>query len=151
MARSPNPLIHINLSFSIDTPHEKIKLFESTVREFVRERPREWRAFEAFRVSSISVERGVVGRFKIETVRSSPFSRFETEYKMLLTHREPWQSIAVVLQSKADVASFCLELTKKLNMRYSSPPLPVALSMSGGDRMTAEDMVQKSMQGSTQE
>lgn len=64
MARSPNPLIHINLSFSIDTPHEKIKLFESTAREFVKERPREWRAFEAFRVSFISVERGVVGKLK---------------------------------------------------------------------------------------
>jgi hypothetical protein len=33
------------------------------------------------------------------------------------------------LVSKAQVASFCLELSKKLNMRYQSPPLPVDLAL----------------------
>ena len=33
------------------------------------------------------------------------------------------------LVSKAQVASFCLELSKKLNMRYQSPPLPVNLAL----------------------
>jgi hypothetical protein len=61
MARSPNPFIYVNLNFSIDTPHEKIVLFEQTAREFVKSRPREWRAFEAFRVKKIIIEGGVVG------------------------------------------------------------------------------------------
>jgi hypothetical protein len=63
MARSPNPLIHVNLNFSIDTPHEKIALFEQTAREFVKSRPREWRSFESFRVKKIVVEGAVVGTF----------------------------------------------------------------------------------------
>ena len=43
--------------------------------------------------------------------------------------RESWQNITTYLVSKAQVASFCLELTRKLNMRYQSPPLPVDLAM----------------------
>ena len=35
-----------------------------------------------------------------------------------------------ILQSKADLSSFCLEVTKKLGMKYESPPMPVLL---GGD------------------
>ena len=34
--------------------------------------------------------------------------------------------------SKAEVASFGLELSKKLDMRYKSPPLPVNLNMMQG-------------------
>lgn len=36
-----------------------------------------------------------------------------------------------ILQSKADLSSFCLEVSKKLDMRYESPPMPVNLSASG--------------------
>jgi hypothetical protein len=53
---------------------------------------------------------------------------------MLLKHRDSWQNIGVVMQSKADVTSFCLELTKKLDMRYHSPPLPVELNVTTHDR-----------------
>ncbi len=35
------------------------------------------------------------------------------------------------MQSKADLASFCLEVSKKLGMRYESPPMPVTVSTSG--------------------
>jgi hypothetical protein len=34
-----------------------------------------------------------------------------------------------ILESKAEVASFCLELSKKLDMRYNSPSLPVDLTI----------------------
>jgi hypothetical protein len=40
--------------------------------------------------------------------------------------------MGALLQSKAILQSFCLELQKKLNMRYQSPPLPVDLKMTGG-------------------
>jgi len=34
-----------------------------------------------------------------------------------------------MLVSKAEVQSFCLELTKQLDMRYYQPPMPVEISM----------------------
>jgi hypothetical protein len=36
--------------------------------------------------------------------------------------------------SKASLSSFCHELSKQLDMRYQSPPLPVDLSISQRDR-----------------
>jgi hypothetical protein len=46
-----------------------------------------------------------------------------------------------ILESKAEVASFCLELSKKLDMRYESPSLPVDLTIvqhrRGSKSMTA--------------
>lgn len=33
-----------------------------------------------------------------------------------------------IVESKAEVSSFCLELAKKLEIRYKSPPLPVDLA-----------------------
>jgi hypothetical protein len=41
--------------------------------------------------------------------------------------------------SKAQVSSFCLELSKKLDMNYKSPPLPVNLSMVQRTTGTHED------------
>ena len=40
---------------------------------------------------------------------------------------EKWQNIGVILNSKAEVASYCLEVQKKLDIRYESPPMPVNL------------------------
>ena len=34
-----------------------------------------------------------------------------------------------MLESKAAVSSFCLELQKKLGMRYEAPPLPVNIEL----------------------
>jgi hypothetical protein len=49
------------------------------------------------------------------------------------------------LQSKADVSSFCLELTKKLDLKYRSPPLPVDLSIHSQKRDgDTESLAQKS-------
>jgi len=35
-----------------------------------------------------------------------------------------------ILNSQAEVAAFCLELSKEMGMRYKSPPLPVNLNMT---------------------
>jgi hypothetical protein len=48
---------------------------------------------------------------------------------ILTAQREAWQNLGAILASKATVASFCLELSKKLDMRYQSPPLPVDLAV----------------------
>lgn len=59
------------------------------------------------------------------------------ECLFVLVQREAWQNIGAILDSKAQVASFCLELSKKLDMRYQSPPLPVDLSLT--NRNTSDE------------
>lgn len=44
-----------------------------------------------------------------------------------LIHRESWQSALSIYESRAEVTSFCLELSKKLDMRYESPSIRVDL------------------------
>ena len=51
------------------------------------------------------------------------------EYVVVLQHRQSWQEFLTLKISLAQVQSFCLELSKKLDMRYKSPPLPVNLSL----------------------
>jgi len=41
-----------------------------------------------------------------------------------------WQNVGPILQSQADLHSFSLEVSKKLNLRYENPPKPVHLSVS---------------------
>jgi len=49
------------------------------------------------------------------------------EYVIDATHREMWQNIAPIKQSQADLASFSLEVTKKLGLKYHSPAKPIHL------------------------
>jgi hypothetical protein len=49
-----------------------------------------------------------------------------------LRHRESWQHLCAILNSKAEVASFSLEVAKQLGCRYTAPPLPVNLNMNAG-------------------
>jgi hypothetical protein len=125
MARSPNASLFITLRFAIDTPLEKIEIFEEAVRKFVKSRPREWAQFLSFRAKDVLQDLGYV------------------EYIACLQHRESWQNIGACLMSKAEVASFCLELSKKLDMRYRSPPLPVDLSIVNKDVSETESVVAK--------
>jgi hypothetical protein len=53
------------------------------------------------------------------------------EYSTALRHRESWQNIVPILNSRNTMHAFCLELAKKLDMRYKNPPLPVDLKMQG--------------------
>ena len=46
-------------------------------------------------------------------------------------HRLPWVQYAELHQSKADLMHFCMELSKKLDIWYKSPPMPVDLSFVG--------------------
>jgi hypothetical protein len=51
------------------------------------------------------------------------------EYVISATHREMWQNIGPIKASQADLASFALEVSKRLNLRYQSPPKPIHLSI----------------------
>ena len=54
------------------------------------------------------------------------------------------------MQSKADLSSFCLEVTKKLDMKYESPPMPVNLSENIGLRRILGDQSSGEINGDTQ-
>ena len=52
-------------------------------------------------------------------------------YKIIAQHRNHWQGIGGILESKASLTTYCLEVAKQLKMRYHAPPLPVDLHMAG--------------------
>lgn len=97
--------------FPIDAPYDKIQVFESAVEAHVKARPREWLGFLGFRAFGISVDRGFI------------------EYKVVVQHRDAWQNITSILNSKARLTTYCLEVAKQLEMRYANPPLPVDLNV----------------------
>jgi hypothetical protein len=101
------------MKFGIETPYRKVEIFKNAVDKFVRNRPREWLGLTGFRCARIEADQGFI------------------EYSIVLQHRESWQNIVPVLNSKHTVHCFCLELAKKLDMRYRSPALPVDLKMVG--------------------
>jgi len=113
-ARSPDAVVFFNLKFGLDVPYSKIQVFKAALEKFVKARPREWLSLIGFRSTRVEADLGYY------------------EYIGILQHRERWQNIGAILQSKAVVQQFCIELQKKMNMRYISPPLPVNLNMSGG-------------------
>ena len=111
-ARSPNAVVQFNLKFPIDVSYEKLQVFHKALEEFVKARPREYQSFSGFRCTQIEAEFGYV------------------QYIVLANHRESWQNLRSILTSKAELASFALELSKKMNLRYRSPPMPIDLRMT---------------------
>lgn len=114
-ARSPNAQIYVNMKFGIDTPYESIEVFRAAVEQFLKERPREWLAFGGFRPTEVAQDRGF------------------TNYVIIAQHRNSWQHLGGILTSKADLVKFCMEISKQLKMTYTSPSLPVELSMRGSE------------------
>ena len=123
--RSPKANVFVYMKFGLKVPYAKIQIFRKAVEAFVKERPREWLALAGFRATQVATEQGFI------------------EYVIVLSHRESWQNIGTILQSKADVASYCLELSKKLDMKYTAPSLPVSLSLfgPGGDQQSQSDHI----------
>lgn len=80
---------------------------------FLQARPREWARLFAIRASNVQADLGFI------------------EYVVALQHRESWQNVGAILASKAELSSFCLELSKELGMRYIQSPLPVHLEIDG--------------------
>ena len=110
-ARSPHAKLNVTMKFGIDVPFERIIIFKSAVEQFMKARPREWLQLVGFRACNVTVDRGFI------------------EYTIIALHRESWQSIGSIQESRATLTSFCLEVAKQLDMRYMSPPLPVSLKL----------------------
>ena len=112
--RSPQAIACVYLKFACDVPYDRIMFFKTVVEAFVKDRPKEWLSFLAFRATRIEADLGFI------------------EYVVVLQHVEKWQNGGPIAQSKANVASFCLEAMKKLDMRYVAPPKPVNLNIAKG-------------------
>jgi hypothetical protein len=119
-ARSPKATLYVTLKIGLDVPYQKIEIFKSAVEKFVKARPREWLSLAGFRVSGIYAEQNYV------------------EYSIILQHREKWQNIVPLLDSRHTISCFCLELSKKMKMTYHSPPLPIDLKMVGAGTVPAQ-------------
>lgn len=111
-ARSPKACVYLNLKFGVDVPYAKVQLFRKTVEAFVKARPREWMAMGGIRAARVESDLGFI------------------EYVISCQHREGWQNVLPILQSKADLFSYCLEVQKQLGMRYNAPSLPVDLRIA---------------------
>eukprot|EP00569_Conticribra_weissflogii_P014890 CAMPEP_0171391814 /NCGR_PEP_ID=MMETSP0880-20121228/1528_1 /TAXON_ID=67004 /ORGANISM="Thalassiosira weissflogii, Strain CCMP1336" /LENGTH=1734 /DNA_ID=CAMNT_0011904567 /DNA_START=216 /DNA_END=5420 /DNA_ORIENTATION=+ len=114
--RSPKAVVYVYHKFGSDAPFKMVKVFQTAIENFVKSRPREWVALNGFRATRVEMELNFI------------------EYVVVLTHREMWQNIGPILQSQADLASFGLEVSKKLNLRYISPPKPIHLSTEKSGR-----------------
>ena len=117
--RSPKAVLNFLVRFGINTPKEKLDEFAEKVKQFVRDRPRQWLTFSAFRLNDVLPERGYI------------------EYKVILQHRESWQQIGALLNSRADVQLFAYELSKGMGMGYENPPMPIIMRTNGADPATA--------------
>lgn len=118
-ARSPNAIVYIRMKFGIDVEFSAVDVFQKSVESFVKARNREWLVLLAIRVTRIEADLGFV------------------EYTIVLQHTASWQDVGMILQSKAALSRYCLEVAKKLEMRYEAPPLPVSLEISKPDAVKA--------------
>jgi hypothetical protein len=113
--RSPRGVINFKLRFGIATDRDLIYELRDKLEAFVKDRPREWFSFLAFRMTNLMVENGYV------------------EYIVVLQHREPWNQIGAIYTSLAAVQSYAFDLSKEMKMGYVSPKMPVELTVKQED------------------
>ena len=58
--RSPKANVCVHLKFACDVSYDRVMLFKSVVQEFVKERPREWRALTGFRATTVESAQGYI-------------------------------------------------------------------------------------------
>ena len=97
-------------------------IFKAAVEEYLKDRPREWLTFVGFRPTEVAVERRFIN------------------YVIIAQHRNSWQGIGAILESKGYLVTYCLEVAKQLEMRYVSPNLPVSLNLNQSNELTPTDL-----------
>lgn len=147
--RSPNAQIYVNMKFAVDTPYEKLETFRAAVEQFLKDRPREWLAFNGFRPTGQYHKLWCSPDSHPQPLPSSLMHSFfflsevatalgYVNYMTIAQHRSSWQDIGAILGSKADLMRFNMEVSKQLGMRYISPPLPVDLTIQGSRGIAGE-------------
>ena len=76
----------------------------------MRARPREWLALNGFRCNMVYAKDNFM------------------EYLIVIQHREAWQEVGQVLDSKANLTSFCQEIARQLDMEYQAPQVPIQIT-----------------------
>jgi hypothetical protein len=110
--RSDDAQLMIRMKFGIGTSSQQIHLFQSALEKFIEDRPQEYHNTLGFRLNTVVADLGYI------------------EYMIIVQCRSSWQKIGSVLDSRAKVNSFCLELQKQLDMRYVAPPMPINLNLN---------------------
>jgi len=118
--RSPKAIVYVYMKFGSGVSYQMIKVYQTAIENFVKSRPREWAQLNGFRATRVEMELNYI------------------EYVIVATHREMWQNVGPILQSQADLASFSLEVSKKLNLRYQNPPKPILLSLTKEKKATTQ-------------
>jgi len=119
--RSDRPNVDLNLKFSLESTLEQRELFKRRITAFVRERPRQWSKVIDFRSSRVDTERCYV------------------EYTLILQHRERWQHVSAILESRGEIVNYAVKLVKELRMNYVVPRIPVDIQncSSAADHTTS--------------
>lgn len=110
-ARSLPAIVYVTLRFGVDTGFDKFEIFREALSQYVDRRPREWSKLYPMISSNVQADQGFV------------------EYLVCLQHVNNWQQLDSINLSRSQAKFFCHELSKKLDMRYKSPALPVDLSI----------------------
>jgi hypothetical protein len=110
---SPQAYLYITLKFPVDVHYDKVLLFHSAIEQFLKNRPREWLSFLDFRALQVDASKGFI------------------EYMVAVQHRHSWYDWGTIMLSKSHLIHFSMELSKKLDIWYKTPPLPVNLSVTG--------------------
>eukprot|EP00977_Amphora_coffeiformis_P012336 scaffold3043_cov180-Amphora_coffeaeformis.AAC.28 len=106
--------------FPLNTPYQKLVLFKRAVEEYMRARPREWRALNGFRCNMVYAKENYM------------------EYIIVIQHREAWQEVGQVLDSKANLTSYCQEVARQLDMEYQAPQVPIHLTQGASAGLTQD-------------
>jgi small-conductance mechanosensitive channel len=120
--RSPRGVINFKLRFGIATEKEHIYELRDKLEAFVKERPREWVSFLAFRMTALVVEKSYV------------------EYIVVLQHREGWHQIGAILTSLAAVQSHAFDISKEMKMGYVAPKMPIELTINNESPASPQDL-----------
>lgn len=111
-SKSYNAAVFYYLKFPIDAQYEKLKMFHEALESFIRNRPREWICFDDFRATDVNASLGYI------------------EYLVSVVHRESWAQWSQIRISQSDLMRFGVELSKKLNLTYSQPTLPIDIRLN---------------------
>ena len=122
-ARSLPAILYVKLKFSVDTSFEKIEIFREALSQYVDKRPREW--VKLYKITNLNVQadQGYV------------------DYLISFQHVHNWQQLDTLAHSRSQAKYFCHELSKQLEIRYTSPPLPVDLRIQRSSHDDAAELL----------
>ena len=125
LRKSERANVYMNLKFGVDATTGQLEEFRQRVVQYTKDHPREWASVVACRCFRIEVDLGYM------------------EYHIALQHRDSWQSLPGIQQSRGRFLSFALETQKLLGIKYSAPRVPIDV-LQVGDRPSGPSPFERS-------